>query len=103
MSKMAKKEVEFTPLNTTSITPKRASLIRKQLYQINARNYKGLNVIKNMIIAALLALAMQLMVELSVGTWYEVMAYYIAAEIIFAYPMTLLDGFVNYMRGGSYE
>lgn len=98
-----KKEVEFTPLNTTSVTPKRASLIHKQLYQINARNYKGLNVIKNMIIAALIALVTQLSVETSMKTWYEVLAYYIAAEVIFVYPITTLDRFINYMRGGSYE
>lgn len=103
MSNEVKKEVEFTPLNSTSVTPKRASLLRKQLYQINARNFKRLNVIKNMIIAALIALVMQLAVETSMRTWYEMLAYYIAAEVIFVYPMTSLDRFINYMRGGSYE
>ena len=97
----AKKEVEFTPLNSTRETPKRASIRHKQLYQKNARNFKRLNIIKNFIIGILLASIVQITGNLETDIWYQVLMFYITTGILLAYILTQADKCINYMAGGS--
>ncbi len=95
-----KKEVVFTPLNTTP-TPKRVSLI--QLYQKTSRNYKWLNIFKNIVIGVMVALIVRIRVELSINNWYQCAAYYMTTIGLIAYIMTQIDKMLNYILGGSYE
>ena len=103
MNNEVKKEVEFTPLNSTSVTPKRASLITKQLYQINSRNFKYLNVFKNFMLGILAALIVQLTENLITNIWYQILVFYLLTGSVMAYVLTQFDRFINYMAGGSYE
>lgn len=98
-----KKEVEFTPLNSTSCTPKRVQLRQKQVYRINSRNFKRLNIFKNIVLGILAGVILQLTVELSINFWYQWITYYIYVIGLTAYTLTRLDKWINYMAGGSYE
>lgn len=103
MSKKEKKEVEFTPLNSTHVTPKRAQLLQKQVYQTNSRNFKRLNIFKNIMLGILAGVIVQLTVDLSINFWYQWITYYVYVVFLTAYTLTQLDKWINYMAGGSYE
>lgn len=103
MSNTTKKEVEYTPLYSTSMTPKRASIRHRQLYQITNRNFKRLNIFKNITIGIMAALIMQLTIELALNTWYQVVAFYVGTVLLVSCLLAELDKFINYMAGGSYE
>ena len=103
ITKDTKKEVEFTPLNSTSCTPNRAQLRQKQVYQINSRNFKRLNVFKNIVLGILAGVIVQLTVDLFINFWYQWITYYIYVVVMTAYTLTQLDKWINYRMGGSYE
>ena len=97
-----KKEVEFTPLNSTPKAPLKVPRTI-QLYQKTSRNFKTINQIKNVVIAFLVGLVMRLTVELYISTWYEFVAYYVGIGICITEILMELDKLLNYIAGGSYE